>query len=143
MIRRPARKGDQPFPFSAYILKSYSTENSRQLLLDNRSEGNSIKQLNQYLNILEINAKNIRDVSAINRSNEFRHTDTTLKKDNEHRKQRKAGCDGMPTLQTDKQSRVKVKSLSPVKKARPVENRRIVASLRYQIVSLYSLLARR
>jgi hypothetical protein len=25
MIRRPARKGDQSFPFSAYILKSYST----------------------------------------------------------------------------------------------------------------------
>lgn len=37
MIRRPVRKGDQPFPFSAYILKSYSTENSRQLVLDNRS----------------------------------------------------------------------------------------------------------
>lgn len=68
-MRRPARKGDQSFPFSAYILKSYSTENSRQLVLDNRQETNSIKQLNQYLNILEINSKIKKETTLNNRSN--------------------------------------------------------------------------
>ena len=68
MIRRPTRKGDQCFPFSAYILKSYSTENSRQLVVDNRQETNSIKQLNQYLNILEINSK-LKKEPCLNNNN--------------------------------------------------------------------------
>jgi hypothetical protein len=42
-----------------------------------------------------------------------------------------------------KLSRVKVKSLSPVKKTKITANRRIIASLRYQIVTLYSLLGKR
>jgi len=43
----------------------------------------------------------------------------------------------------EKQSRVKVKSLSPVKKIKITENKRIIASLRYQMVSLYNILGRR
>lgn len=69
MIRRPVRKGDQCFPFSAYILKSYSTENSRQLVPENRQDSNSIKQLNQYLNILEINSKMKKETISNNYSN--------------------------------------------------------------------------
>lgn len=36
-----------------------------------------------------------------------------------------------------------MKSLSPVKKKRPIENPKISSTLRYQLISLYSLLSRR
>lgn len=68
MIRRPARKGDQHFPISAYILKSYSTENSRNPILDSNQESNSIKQLHKYLNILEISSKSKKEPNPNNRS---------------------------------------------------------------------------
>ena len=41
------------------------------------------------------------------------------------------------------QHRMKVKSLSPVKKRRAVESARVVASLRYSLVSVFGLLGRR
>jgi hypothetical protein len=39
--------------------------------------------------------------------------------------------------------RMKVKSLSPVKKRRAVESAKVIASLRYSLVSLFGLLGRR
>lgn len=41
------------------------------------------------------------------------------------------------------QHRMKVKSLSPVKKKRAVDNPRIIVHLRYNLVSLFGLLGRR
>lgn len=41
------------------------------------------------------------------------------------------------------ENRVKIKTLSPVKKPKITENRKIIASLRYQIVTLFQLMGRR
>lgn len=51
----------------------------------------------------------------------------------------------MIKLNTEKYSenRVKIKTLSPVKKPKITENKKIIASLRYQIVTLFHLLGRR
>jgi hypothetical protein len=46
-------------------------------------------------------------------------------------------------LEAFKLSRVKVKSLSPVKKANITANKTIIVSLRYQILTLYNLLGKR
>jgi hypothetical protein len=53
----------------------------------------------------------------------------------------------VPLLKINKdkfsENKVKFKTLSPVKKVKITDNKKIVASLRYQIVSLYQLLGKR
>ncbi len=63
MIKRPIsrNRNNHPYPFSAYILKSYSTEHSKKInaqeVYETASLKTSIKHVNQYLNILELNSR--------------------------------------------------------------------------------------
>jgi hypothetical protein len=118
------RRNQQPFPFSAYVVKAYSTENSRQQPADS-TEPRPQAQLNQYLNILEINSKLQREqlpreTLPSNYSAEFQRSEAPA---------------GRPARSKQ--------PLSPVKKQRVIDNRKIIVSLRYQLVSMMSLLGRR
>ena len=78
MSRRPSsRQRQQPFPFSAYILRSYATDNNK-LLAHHQDDSETLKQLNQYLNILEINSKFTKDSISSNQSAEMRRTETAM-----------------------------------------------------------------
>lgn len=151
MQKRPISRtrNQHPYPFSAYILKSYSTEHSKKIsaqeVYENSSIKTSIKQVNQYLNILEINSRIQKQPLVITPAVEFITPEVTLKKHPQSEKVKVLGIDSQSPSPQNKpnQHRLKMKSLSPVKKKRPIENPKIYSTLRYQLISLYSLLSRR
>lgn len=63
MYKRPnsRNRNHHPYPFSAYILKSYSNDHSKKInareAYETASAKTSIKQVNEYLNVLELNSK--------------------------------------------------------------------------------------
>jgi hypothetical protein len=68
------RKPKLPFPFSACVIKAYSTENHKT-----NSRDNSAQQLQTYLNVLEVNGKMQRGI-YVNESTEFKQrTSSTCK----------------------------------------------------------------
>ena len=157
MIRRPASRNkahNQPFPFSAYILKSYSTEHSKKITPEAVYNTNSIKTINQYLNILELNSKIQKQSIIVNKSKELTVGEPpVMKKYPQSEKvsllqssvesQSPTAVGNMQQQRALCRSRMKSKTLSPVKKKRVIDNPKINAALRYNVISVCGLLGRR
>ena len=146
MLGRPRSKvkNQHPFPFSAYVLKSYSTEHPHKLSPEDVAQSHSINNINQYLNILEINSKLIKSTLPATNKGHLRQEPPALKKHPQSEKVSLLQESIEVLLPVPKLNhRMKIKSLSPVKKRRVIENPKIVASLRYNLVSLFGLLERR
>lgn len=149
MSRRPSsRHRQQPFPFSAYILRSYATDNNK-FVHPHQEDAETLKQLNQYLNILEINSKLTKDSISSNQSAEMRRTETALHPPPPLHLQPTQPPLNRPIKvnlarpQVERPARAKAKSLSPVKKPKITDSPRLIAAMRYQMVSLMNLLGRR
>lgn len=84
--------------------------------------------------------------SDFNHSTEFRRTESIFHSKVDPNQNIISTPVKVPSLKVNREkldNRAKIKNLSPVKKPKITENKKIIYSLRYQIVSLYQLLGRR
>ncbi len=84
--------------------------------------------------------------SDFNQSSEFRRTETIFNGKPDPNHNIVSTPVKVPSLKVNREkldNRVKIKNLSPVKKPKITDNKKIIYSLRYQIISLYNLLGRR
>lgn len=148
----------QPFPFSAYVLKSFSTQHSHKIAPQEVYSTSSIQNINQYLNILELNTKIQKQPLILKKPRDLTISEAPILK--KHPNSEKVSIvpsdkaslmqesveSQSPTIPQHRsvcKSRLKTKTLSPVKKKRVIDSPKIRVALRYSLLTVFSLIGRR